>query len=102
MPPAEKKSSTISSNRWILSYLLREKKIFFPSLFALFVTAGLALAFPYFLKELIGNPSDALQNEVPAERILSNINEIVLKLLAVFVPPGDHRLLPRPGLYQGR
>lgn len=82
MPPADKKSP-ISSNRWILAYLMREKKIFIPSLIALFVTAGLSLAFPYFLKELIGNPSDALQNQVPPEQIIANINGIVLKLLIV-------------------
>ncbi len=82
MPLAENRSP-ISSHRWILSYLLLEKKIFIPSLIALFVTAGLALAFPYFLKELIGNPADALQNEVEPELILARINDIVLKLLAV-------------------
>ncbi len=82
MPPAQKKFS-LSSNRWILSYLLQEKRIFFPSLLALFVTAALALAFPWFLKELIGNPADALQKSVPAADIISRINDIVLKLLAV-------------------
>ncbi|MFK7849474.1 MAG: ABC transporter ATP-binding protein [Akkermansiaceae bacterium] len=82
MPSAEKKSP-ISSNRWILSYLLQEKKIFLPSLVALFLTAGLALAFPYFLKELIGSPVDGLQNEVPPEDILAKINDVVLKLIAV-------------------
>ncbi len=83
MPSADKQTSTISSSRWILSYLLKEKRIFIPSLLALFVTAGLALAFPYFLKELIGNPADALQKEVPAADIIANINDIVWKLLAV-------------------
>jgi ATP-binding cassette, subfamily B, bacterial len=82
MPPAEKKS-TISSNRWILSYLLREKKIFIPSLVALFLTAGLALAFPYFLKELIGSPVDSLQKAVPPAEILAKINVVILKLVAV-------------------
>ncbi|MGJ8633289.1 MAG: ABC transporter ATP-binding protein [Luteolibacter sp.] len=82
MPSAEKKSP-ISSHRWILTYLLQEKKVFIPSLIALFVTAALALAFPYFLKELIGNPADALTSEVPPEQILARINDIVLKLVAV-------------------
>ncbi|WP_411826600.1 ABC transporter ATP-binding protein [Luteolibacter sp. AS25] len=82
MPVAEKKSH-ISSNRWIFSYLLLEKKIFIPSLIALFVTAGLALAFPYFLKELIGNPVDAMRNQVPPEEILEKINGIVLSLVIV-------------------
>ncbi|MFN6271129.1 MAG: ABC transporter ATP-binding protein, partial [Akkermansiaceae bacterium] len=73
----------ISSNRWIFSYLLTEKKIFIPSLIALFLTAGLSLAFPYFLKELIGNPVDAARDAVPANEILASINEIILKLIAV-------------------
>jgi ABC-type multidrug transport system fused ATPase/permease subunit len=83
MPVAETKKSPISSNRWILSYLLKEKKVFIPSLIALFVTAGLALAFPYFLKELIGSPVDAMQNAVPPEEILSKTNDVILKLVAV-------------------
>ena len=82
MSLAEKKSP-ISSNRWIFSYLFQEKKIFIPSLIALFVTAGLALAFPYFLKELIGNPVDGLQKEIPPSEILAKINSIVLTLVAV-------------------
>ena len=58
----------ISSHRWVLGYLMREKAIFLPSLGALFFTAILSLAFPYFLKELIGNPTDALRSGVdPAE-----------------------------------
>jgi ATP-binding cassette subfamily B protein len=83
MPVAETKKSPISSNRWILSYLLREKRIFIPSLIALFVTAGLALAFPYFLKELIGTPVDSLSKAVPPAEILARTNEIILKLVAV-------------------
>ena len=77
MSAAEKKSP-ISSNRWIFSYLLTEKKIFIPSLVALFLTAGLALAFPYFLKELIGNPVDSVRNAVPPAEIISKINDIIL------------------------
>jgi len=81
MPIAEKKSP-ISSNRWIFSYIMTEKKIFIPSLIALFLTAGLALAFPYYLKELIGNPVDSMQNAVPPAEILAKTNEIILKLIA--------------------
>ncbi len=81
MPLAEKKSP-VSSNRWILSYLLKEKKVFIPSLIALFVTAGLALAFPYFLKELVGVPVDSLQNSVPPAEIMEKINRTILFLVA--------------------
>ncbi len=81
MPPAEKKSP-VSSNRWILSYLLKEKKVFIPSLIALFITAGLALAFPYFLKELVGTPVDGLKNSVPPAEIMEKINRTILFLVA--------------------
>ena len=81
MPSAEKKSP-VSSHKWILAYLMREKKIFIPSLIALFVTAALALAFPYFLKELIGSPVDGRQNAVPPAEIMEKINGTILKLIA--------------------
>ncbi|QTN31873.1 ATP-binding cassette domain-containing protein [Akkermansiaceae bacterium] len=81
MPSADKKP-TISSNRWILSYLLREKKVFIPSLVALFVTAGLALAFPYFLKELVGSPVDGLRNAMPPGEIMAKINRTIIYLVA--------------------
>jgi len=74
---------SISSNRWILGYLMREKAVFLPSLLALFLTAMLSLAFPYFLKELVGNPSDALKRSVDPALILERSNRIVLELLAV-------------------
>jgi ATP-binding cassette subfamily B protein len=74
---------SISSNRWILGYLMREKAVFLPSLLALFLTALLSLAFPYFLKELVGNPSDALKRSVDPALILERSNRIVLELLAV-------------------
>lgn len=82
MPVAEKKSP-ISSNRWILAYLMREKAVFIPSLIALFLTAGLALAFPYYLKELIGSPVDGLRNAVPPAEILEKINSVIIRLVAV-------------------
>jgi len=74
---------SISSNRWILGYLMREKAVFLPSLLALLFTALLSLAFPYFLKELVGNPSDALRRSVDPALILERSNRIVLELLGV-------------------
>ena len=74
----------ISSNKWILGYLMREKAVFIPSLIALFVTAGLSLAFPWFLKELVGNPVDAFrgQGHVDPQKVLEQSNAVALKLLA--------------------
>ncbi len=73
----------LSSHRWVLSYLMREKRIFIPSLAALFFTAVLSLAFPYFLKELIGNPADALRQGIDPALIVERSNRIVLSLVGV-------------------
>jgi ATP-binding cassette subfamily B protein len=62
---------------------MREKAVFLPSLLALFLTAMLSLAFPYFLKELVGSPSDALRRSVDPALILERSNRIVLELLSV-------------------
>ena len=79
--PKPKKS--ISSHRWILGYLMQEKAVFLPSLAALFFTAMLSLAFPWFLKELIGNSADALRHGVDPRQVLEKSNQVVLQLVAV-------------------
>jgi len=81
--PEPKPKSPISSIRWMLGYLMREKAIFIPSLLALFLTAALSLAFPWFLKELIGNPTDALKSGVDPQEVLAKSNRVVLELIAV-------------------
>lgn len=78
-----KPKKSISSHRWVLGYLMQEKAIFFPSLAALFFTAILSLGFPYFLKELIGNPSDAFRQQVDPKEIMERSNLIVLQLVGV-------------------
>jgi ATP-binding cassette subfamily B protein len=80
---APKLKKPISSHRWVLGYLMREKAIFLPSLAALFFTAMLSLAFPWFLKELIGNPTDALKSGVDPQEVLAKSNRVVLELVAV-------------------
>ncbi len=62
---------------------MREKAIFLPSLAALFLTAGLSLAFPWFLKDLIGNPADAMRVQVPPEEVVAKANRVLWQLLAV-------------------
>ncbi len=78
-----KPKKPLSSHRWILGYLMREKVVFLPSLAALFFTAMLSLAFPWFLKELIGNPTDALKSGVDPAQVLAKSNRVVLELVAV-------------------
>ncbi len=77
-----KLKKALSSHRWVLGYLMQEKAVFLPSLGALFFTAVLSLAFPYFLKELIGNPADALRNGVDPAQVVAKSNHIVLMLVA--------------------
>ncbi len=80
---APKPKKPLSSHRWVLGYLMREKRIFLPSLAALLFTAVLSLAFPYYLKELIGNPADALRQGVDPALILERSNHVVLMLVSV-------------------
>jgi len=77
------KKKSISSQGWILRYLMQEKLVFFPSLAALFFTAILSLGLPYFLAKLVGSPTDALSRQVDPQVILEKSNQIVLQLLAV-------------------
>jgi ABC-type multidrug transport system fused ATPase/permease subunit len=74
---------SISSYRWISGYLMQEKAIFLPSLAALFFTAMLSLAFPYFLGKLVGSPTDALKHRVDPQIVLEQSNQVVLQLVAV-------------------
>ena len=76
-------SRPVSSHRWILGYLMQEKAVFIPSMLALFFTAILSLAVPWFLKELIGNPTDALHTGVDPTAILAKSNQVVLQLIGV-------------------
>jgi hypothetical protein len=46
MPQPSSEKSAVSSFRWIAGYLMRHKKVFLPSVFALFATAVLSLAIP--------------------------------------------------------
>ncbi len=81
--PSHTRPKPASSHRWILGYLMREKAVFLPSLAALFLTAMLSLAFPWFLKELIGNPADALRDGVDPAEVLERSNRIILSLIGV-------------------
>jgi ATP-binding cassette, subfamily B, bacterial len=79
-PPSQPKPSAI---RWIIGYLMRERIVFLPSLAALFFTAILSLAFPYFLGKLVGSPSDALKHSIDPQTVLARSNEVVLQLVGV-------------------
>ena len=81
--PELKLKKPLSSHRWVLGYLMREKWIFLPSVAALLFTAVLSLAFPYFLSQLVGSPADALKQGVAPAEILTKVNGIVKDLVIV-------------------
>lgn len=71
----------------LYGYMDRYKHIFIPSLLALYTTAGLSLAFPYFLSKLIGrsmSPGDGVSGATEAE-IIANVNGIVLWLIGALL-----------------
>ena len=79
----EKKGDIKGGLGWVLSYLKPHRKIFIPSVIALFVTAGLSLAFPLFLKDLIGDPADSLRSGVDAAATKARADQKILWLLGV-------------------
>ena len=73
----------------LYGYMDRYKHIFIPSLFALYTTAALSLAFPYFLSKLIGKSmvaggsgGDAAASKAD---IIANVNVIVLWLIGALL-----------------
>lgn len=64
-------------------YLANYKKVFYPALVALFITAGLSLAFPYFLSQLIGGVKLGEAGGLDVEQVKANINRTVLTLVGV-------------------
>lgn len=85
MPETEKKSRRIDWKKTfgLYSYLGKYRKIFIPSVIALFVTGGLSLAFPYYLGSLIGSPQDAMQEGANLAEVSEKINKVVSTLLII-------------------
>lgn len=85
MPETEKKSRSIDWKKTfgLYSYLGKYRKIFIPSVIALFVTGGLSLAFPYFLGSLIGSPQEAMQEGADPSEVSEKINKVVSTLLVI-------------------
>ncbi|WP_193211247.1 ABC transporter ATP-binding protein [Luteolibacter marinus] len=76
-----KKGDIKGSLAWVLSYVRPYRKVFIPSLIALFVTAGLALAFPFFLKDLVGDPADAWKGGGDAVATRDKADQVIFWLL---------------------
>ncbi len=72
----------------LYGYMDRYKRIFIPSLLALYTTAALSLAFPYFLSKLIGRSMVAgggVDAAASKADIISNVNGIVLWLVGALL-----------------
>ncbi len=85
MRNTEKKSRGIDWKKTfgLYSYLGKYRKIFIPSVIALFLTGALSLAFPYFLGTLIGSPQEAMKEGVDPSKVGSQINRVVSTLLII-------------------
>lgn len=68
---------------WVLSYVRPYRHVFIPSVVALFLTAALSLAFPYFLKDLVGDPADAWKRGVDAAATRDRADRTILWLLGI-------------------
>ena len=85
MRNTEKKSRRIDWKKTfgLYSYLGKYRKIFIPSVIALFLTGALSLAFPYFLGSLIGSPQEAMKDGLDTGVVSSEINRVVSTLLII-------------------
>lgn len=85
VPEEEKKSRRIDWKKTfgLYSYLGKYRKIFIPSVIALFLTGAMSLAFPYYLGSLIGSPQEAMQSGVDAEQVSARIDQVILTLLII-------------------
>jgi ATP-binding cassette subfamily B protein len=81
--PEQKKGSGKEGLTWVLGYLRPHRKIFIPSVIALFVTAALSLAFPLFLKDLIGDPADSWKRGLDTAATQAKADKTILILLGV-------------------
>jgi ATP-binding cassette subfamily B protein len=80
---ADKKPRQKVELGWLLSYLKPHYKVFIPSFIALVLTAMLSLAFPMFLKDLIGDPTEAWKHGLDASATVAKADQKILWLLAV-------------------
>ena len=81
--PEKKKGNGRDGLAWVLGYLHPHRKIFIPSVIALFVTAALSLAFPLFLKDLIGDPADSWKRGLDTAATQAKADQKILILLGV-------------------
>ncbi len=80
-----KAGASLKDAMGLYGYMGKYKMIFIPSLAALFFTAALSLAFPYFLADLIGGPLGADHSDIDTTALAAKVNRVVLTLIAVLL-----------------
>ena len=80
-----KAGASLKDAMGLYGYMDRYKHIFVPALFALYATAALSLAFPYFLSQLIGRSMVSGAGQATEASIIANVNEIVLWLIGALL-----------------
>ncbi|NOY00506.1 MAG: hypothetical protein GXP30_12335, partial [Verrucomicrobia bacterium] len=84
----KKKSRRLSLKEiyWIFAYLKPYQKWFWPAIFCMFFTAGLALVWPYMISKLIGG--SALTGEIDLATVEQNLGGYLkITLAAIFLQP---------------
>ena len=77
--------ATLKDALGLYGYIGKYKGIFIPSLVALFLTAALSLAFPYFLSDLIGGPMGAERGATGKAELAGKIDRNILILVSVLL-----------------
>lgn len=78
-----KVGSSLKEAMGLYGYMGKYKMVFIPSLVALFLTAALSLAFPYYLSDLIGGPMGTERGEIDKEALGGKINSVVITLVSI-------------------
>ena len=77
----DKAGKSLKDAMGLYGYMDNYKHIFIPSLIALYITATLSLAFPYFLSKLVGGSMVVGSQTATSESIATNVNSVVFWLV---------------------
>ncbi|MEM1296969.1 MAG: ABC transporter transmembrane domain-containing protein, partial [Verrucomicrobiota bacterium] len=101
VPKAKLTRENLKKTLWIFSYLGRYKMMFIPGIIAVLITAGMAMAFPILMGELIG---EAMNSNSPEgrEALLETVNRVAVILVIILsvqacITFGRMHLLGRAG-----
>tara|TARA_R110002096_G_scaffold122929_1_gene266073 strand:- start:5561 stop:7372 length:1812 start_codon:yes stop_codon:yes gene_type:complete len=82
VPKAKLTRENLQKTLWLFSYLGRYKMMFVPGIIAVLITAGMSMAFPILMGELIG---EAMNSDHPEgrEALLGTVNRVAITLLII-------------------